>query len=168
LPVFQQFQISQNCVDAITASYTDRTRLQQNIYEATTQGKVFDLPMGELRGALGVTYRKNEFQYLPDATREVNSVVDVPIGTFGQANVVGEAAVKEVYGELLVPLLKNKFLAQNLELELGYRYSDYDITGSVPTWKALFNWTPVSNVRLRGEVLEDSLGIHRGHEKRHG
>ena len=26
LPVFQQFAISQNCVDAITASYTDRTR----------------------------------------------------------------------------------------------------------------------------------------------
>jgi outer membrane receptor protein involved in Fe transport len=150
LPVFSQFAISQDCVDAITASYTDRTRLSQDIYEATTQGRIIEMPMGELRGALGVTYRKNEFQYLPDATRETNSVVDIPIGTFGQANVVGQTTVREVYGELLVPLLKDKFLAKSLELELGYRYSDYDITGSVPTWKALFTWSPVNNVRFRG------------------
>jgi iron complex outermembrane receptor protein len=147
LPIFSNFAVSQDCV---SASYTDRTRLQQDIYEATTQGGILDLPMGQLRGALGLTYRKNEFQYLPDATREVNSVIDIPIGTFGQANVVGQMTVKEVYGELLVPLLKDKFLARNLELELGYRYSDYDITGSVPTWKALFSWTPLQHLRLRG------------------
>lgn len=150
LPIFSQFEVTQDCIDAISASYTDRTRLSQNIYEATAQGRLFDLPMGELRGALGVTYRKNEFQYLPDATREVNSIVDIPIGTFGQANVIGQTTVREVYGELLVPLLKDKFLARSLELELGYRYSDYDITGSVPTWKALFTWSPINNVRFRG------------------
>jgi outer membrane receptor protein involved in Fe transport len=150
LPIFSNFAVSQDCIDAISASYTDRTRLEQNIYEATTQGGILNLPMGQLRGALGLTYRKNEFQYLPDATREVNSVVDIPIGTFGQANVVGATSVKEAYGELLVPLLKDQFLARNLELELGYRYSDYDITGSVPTYKALFSWTPVRNLRFRG------------------
>jgi iron complex outermembrane recepter protein len=150
LPIFSQFEISQDCVDAITASYTDRTRLTQDIYEATAQGQVFDLPMGQVRGAVGLTYRKNEFQYLPDATREVNSVLDIPIGTFGQANVEGATVVKEAYGELLIPLLRDKFLAQSLELELGYRYSDYDITGSVPTYKALFSWQPINFVRIRG------------------
>jgi iron complex outermembrane recepter protein len=150
LPIFSSFAISEDCVDAITASYTDRTRLTQDIYEATAQGQVLDLPMGQVRGAVGLTYRKNEFQYLPDATREVNSVLDIPIGTFGQANVEGATVVKEAYGELLIPVLRDKFLAQSLELELGYRYSDYDITGSVPTYKALFSWQPINFVRIRG------------------
>jgi iron complex outermembrane recepter protein len=92
LPIFQTFAVSQDCVDAISASYTDRTRLTQDIIEATAQGRIVDLPMGEMRGALGATYRKNDFQYLPDASREVNSVVDVPIGTFGQANVEGSTS----------------------------------------------------------------------------
>ncbi|MEJ1963168.1 MAG: TonB-dependent receptor [Gammaproteobacteria bacterium] len=150
LPIFSNFQVSQDCIDAIAADYTDRTRIEQNIYEATAQGRIIDLPMGQVRGALGLTYRKDDFAYLPDASREVNSVIDVPVGAFGQANVRGKTTVKEAYGELLVPLLKDVFLAKNLELELGYRYSDYDITGSVPTYKALFSWEPIDHVRFRG------------------
>lgn len=150
LPIFENFAISQDCIDAIAANYTDRTRLTQDIVEATVQGGLVELPMGEVRAALGATWRKNDFQYLPDATREVNSILDIPIGTFGQANVEGSTTVREVYGELLVPLLRDKFMAESLELELGYRYSDYDITGSVPTYKALFSWTPVNFLRFRG------------------
>src|SRR5262249_5991096 len=99
LPVFQQFQVSQDCIDAITSIYTDRTRLTQDIVEATTQGKIIDMPFdaGELRGALGATWRKNDFKYLPDATRETNTILDIPVGAFAQANVTGSTTAKEVY-----------------------------------------------------------------------
>jgi outer membrane receptor protein involved in Fe transport len=150
LPVFENFEISQDCIDAITARYIDRTRLTQDIVEATAQGGLFDLPAGEVRGAIGGTWRKNEFQYLPDASREANSILDIPVGAFAQANVIGATTVKEVYGELLVPVLNDVFLARKLELELGYRYSDYDTAGTVPTWKALFSWEPIDWVRFRG------------------
>jgi iron complex outermembrane receptor protein len=149
LPVFGG-AVTQDCIDAITANYADRTRLTQDIAEATVQGGLFELPAGELRAALGVTYRKNDFEYFPDATREANSVIDIPVGLFAQANVVGSTRVQEAYGELLVPLVKDVFLVRNLELELGYRYSDYDIAGSVPTWKALFSWQPIDFLRVRG------------------
>jgi outer membrane receptor protein involved in Fe transport len=150
LPVFGNFQVSEDCIKAITGNYTDRTRLTQDVVEATAQGKLFDLPYGELRGAVGLTDRKNNFEYLPDATRDVNNIVDAVVGSFGQANVRGRTEVKEVYGELLVPLLKDMFLAKSLELELGYRYSDYDTAGKVPTWKALASWSPIDWVRFRG------------------
>jgi iron complex outermembrane recepter protein len=150
LPVFSGAPISEDCVNAITARYIDRTRLTQDIFEATAQGGVFDLPSGEVRGALGVTWRNNKFQYLPDASREANSILDIPVGAFAQANVVGETTVKEAYGELLVPVLNDVFLARKLELELGYRYSDYDTAGTVPTWKALMSWEPIDWVRFRG------------------
>lgn len=149
LPVFSSFKITEDCIKAITGYYTDRTRLTQDIVEATAQGKIWDLPAGELRGAVGITQRRNDFEYLPDATREVNNISDAVVGAFGQANVRGSIKVNEVYGEVLVPLLKDKFLAKSLELELGYRWSDYD-NGGVPTWKALASWAPLDWVRFRG------------------
>jgi iron complex outermembrane receptor protein len=150
LPVFSSFPVTDDCIKAITGNYTDRTRLTQDVVEATTQGKLFDLPYGELRAAAGVTMRRNDFEYLPDATREVNNIVDAVVGSFGQANVRGGTEVKEIYAEMLVPVLKDVFMAQSLELELGYRHSDYDTAGSVPTWKALFGWAPVNWLRFRG------------------
>jgi outer membrane receptor protein involved in Fe transport len=58
--------------------------------------------------------------------------------------VSGDQTIDEVYGELLVPL------TDNLELELGYRYSDSDITGSADTYKTLFNWSATDTIRVRG------------------
>jgi iron complex outermembrane recepter protein len=150
LPVFQQFQVSQNCIDAITANYIDRTRITQDIVELSAQGGIVDLPMGEMRGAVGATYRKNDFHYFPDATRESNSIIDIPVGAFAQANVDGSTRVREGYGELLVPILKDLVAAKSLELELGYRYSDYDISGPVSTYKILISWQPIEFVRVRG------------------
>lgn len=150
LPIFGEFAISDDCIKALTANYTDRTRLSQDIIEATAQGKLFDLPAGELRAAVGVTQRKNEFQYYPDATRERNNIIDAVVGSFGQANVKGETKVREIYGEVLVPVLKDKYLVESLDLELGARYSDYDTAGKVPTYKALFSWSPIDWMRFRG------------------
>ncbi|MCX7036314.1 MAG: TonB-dependent receptor [Proteobacteria bacterium] len=150
LPVFQQFTTSTDCIKAITGNYTDRTRLNQDILEATAQGKVFSLPAGEVRAAVGVSGRSNSFAYMPDAIREVNNISDAIVGAFGQANVFGKTDIKETYGELLVPVLKDAFLAKSLELELGYRYSDYGSSGKVPTYKALVSWAPLDWMRFRG------------------
>jgi outer membrane receptor protein involved in Fe transport len=59
-------------------------------------------------------------------------------------------SVKEVYGELLLPLLKDLPLIDNLEMELGGRWSKYSTGQGVPTWKALLSWQPVSWIRARG------------------
>ncbi|MES2605913.1 MAG: TonB-dependent receptor [Pseudomonadota bacterium] len=143
--------LSQDCKNAISASYTDRTRLSQDVIEATAQGAIFDLPAGELRGAVGAVYRENDFAYMPDASRESNSIIDIPVGAFAQANVLGQTRVREAFAELLVPVISDMFLVQNLELELGYRTSDYGNTGGrVPTYKALFSWQPIDLVRFRG------------------
>lgn len=143
--------ISEDCKKAISANFSDRTRLSQDVMEATAQGALMDLPAGELRAAVGVSYRENKFAYMPDASRESNSIADIPVGAFAQANVFGNTDVKEAFIEFLVPLVADKFLVQSLELELGYRHSDYgDTGGEVPTYKALFSWQPVDLMRFRG------------------
>jgi outer membrane receptor protein involved in Fe transport len=143
LPIFENFQVSQDCIDAITVSLADRTRLTQDIVEANIQGALANLPTGELRGAAGLSYRRNAFEYLPDPLRETNNVVDIPVGSFANANVRGSTAAEEVYAELLIPL-------HTFELELGGRYSRYNTAGGVPTYKGLLSWKPNEFVRLRG------------------
>ncbi len=58
--------------------------------------------------------------------------------------------VKELFGELLRAGARGSALCEVAELELGARYSDYDTTGGVPTYKALFGWAPVAGLRFRG------------------
>jgi outer membrane receptor protein involved in Fe transport len=150
LPIFDSIDVTQDCINAITIDASDRTRLSQNIVETNLQGSVLDLPAGELRAALGATYRKNGFEFRPDAIRESNSVIDIPVGTFSNARVKGSTAVSEMYAETLVPLLQDKLFADSLEAELGARYSHYDTAGNVPTYKALLSWAPIHSVRFRG------------------
>jgi iron complex outermembrane receptor protein len=150
LPIFEQFEITQDCIDAITTNLADRTRLSQDVLEANLEGAVLDLPAGQARAALGATYRTNDSEFRPDALREINSIIDIPVGVFANARVHGGTAVTEGYGELLLPLLREQPFVDSLELELGARYSHYDTAGSVPTYKALFGWSPVHSLRFRG------------------
>src|SRR3546814_19204422 len=62
----------------------------------------------------------------------------------------GSTKVKEGYIELLVPILADRPFFQRLEVDLAYRYSDYDTVGGVSTYKASGEWEPVDGVLLRG------------------
>jgi outer membrane receptor protein involved in Fe transport len=143
-------QISQDCINAITANQADKQAMQQYESQLNLQGGLFDLPAGQVRSAVGVSWRKNNYYFRPDSLRETESVFDGPMGQFGVANIDGTVSVKEVYGELLVPLLKDLPAVQNLELELGFRHSKYSTGQSVPTYKAQLSWTPIDWIRVRG------------------
>ena len=151
LPIFSQFEVSQDCIDAIVTDSTDRSSLTQNIYEADAQGGLFELPAGQVRGAVGASYRSDDYVFRPDPVRATNYIQDVGVGQFGAVTSGGKTRVRELYSELIVPLLHNLPAAKSLELELGYRYSMYDGgAGNVPTWKALAKWDPLDWVSIRG------------------
>ena len=152
LPVFGTFQPSQDCIDAMQSRMKNITNLKQNIAEANLQGGIVDLPGGQLRGAFGVSYRKDTFSFDPDVLNDTESVLDGPVGLFASNNTNGNTEVKEVYGELLVPVLKDLPAIKTLSLELGARYSDYNTAGGVNTLKGLANWGVNSYVSFRGGI----------------
>ncbi|HZF28488.1 MAG TPA: TonB-dependent receptor [Gammaproteobacteria bacterium] len=143
LPIFRTTDPSQNCLDSIDMHGRTQSDLSQDIVEANLQGKIADMKSGELRFAAGVSNRKNSFSYTPfydDA-----SIIENPIGLFASNTTAGSTEVSELYGELLLPVTKK------LDLELGYRYSDYDTkAGSTNTYKTLFDWSATGKMRLRG------------------
>ncbi|WP_267419099.1 MULTISPECIES: TonB-dependent receptor [unclassified Sphingomonas] len=61
----------------------------------------------------------------------------------------GRYNVKEVFGELIVPLVENVPFFYSLQAEGGIRYSDYSTTGSSTTWKAGGGWEPFQGFKFR-------------------
>ena len=142
LPVFSEFTPSASCITGIETRMRNLTDLTQDIVEANLQGLAFTLPAGEVRFAAGAAYRKNDFRY--DPGNSVEQVLDNPIGLFASNGTQGSTNVKELYGELLVPIFKK------LDLELGYRYSDFNTAGGTNTYKGLFTWKALDQLTLRG------------------
>lgn len=67
----------------------------------------------------------------------------------------GSFTMKEMAMEMNVPLLKDKFMARNLGLELGYRNTDFSTSAqsrSYNSYKYGGEWEPVKSFRVRGMV----------------
>jgi iron complex outermembrane recepter protein len=142
LPVFEEFTPSDNCIKSLETRGKQLTTLEQDVFEANMQGSAFTLPAGEARFAAGLAYRKDVFHF--DPSYPVEQVLDNPIGLFASNSTAGETNVKEIYGELLAPILPG------LDLELGYRLSDFNTAGNESTYKALFTWKALDSVSFRG------------------
>ncbi|HWK55086.1 MAG TPA: TonB-dependent receptor [Hyphomicrobiales bacterium] len=145
LPIFYgtTATTSQNCLDAIKGRWKSLTHLTQDIFEANLQGGLLNLPAGQARFAVGVSNRQNGFKYEP--SNPAAAILDTPMGLWVSNPTEGKTEVSEIYGELLIPVL------EDVELELGYRLSDYDTkAGKVGTWKALVSWDATDWMRVRG------------------
>ncbi len=92
--------------------------------------------------AFGYEFRKNTVNYLPDEIYQAAASPELPIN--------GSVAVKELFGELVVPLVEDKPFFRTLSFEGAYRYSDYDSGFKTDTYKLGLNWSPVSDIRFRG------------------
>ncbi|WP_159043663.1 TonB-dependent receptor domain-containing protein, partial [Sphingomonas sp. STIS6.2] len=62
----------------------------------------------------------------------------------------GSYTVKEVFGEIQVPLVSDRPFVNELTVNGGYRYSSYSTAGSAHSYKGELVWAPVSDVRFRG------------------
>jgi iron complex outermembrane recepter protein len=144
------FVPSQDCQDAIIARAKNSGEMRQNIVEYNMQGAIADMPAGELRFALGAGYRDNTFSFNADTLNAQASVLDQLAGFFPLADANGTTEAKELYGELLIPVVRDVRGARELNLELGYRSTDNKPSNDVDTWKALLDWRVVDRVRVRG------------------
>ncbi len=143
--------LGNNPISAACLAYAGRTdhsinTQTQKLVQGTLQGSLFTLPAGRVRFAVGADYRATSFNYLPDETLITND--SLAYGSVTAA--AGHQNVKELFGELLIPVLKDKAFAEDLSLDLGYRYSKYDTFSGKNTWKADISWEPFSAVRVRG------------------
>ena len=117
---------------------------------------------GPVATAIGAEYRKQHLvQYsnsnpaLPVDFTGLRGVATT--NRFGGVNIGvadGSYTVKEVFGEVNVPLLKDS-AAGDLDLNAAARYTNYSTSGGVTTWKVGASYRPVQPLRIRGTVSTD-------------
>ena len=64
----------------------------------------------------------------------------------------GSFAVDEFFFEAQIPLFEGYDLAQSVNLNLGYRYSDYNTDQTTDTYKGAFDWSFNDQIRLRASL----------------
>ncbi|HEY6817039.1 MAG TPA: TonB-dependent receptor [Croceibacterium sp.] len=144
-------EVSENCKQAIRADLKNNQSMAQTIAEFNAQGSLFELPAGPLQAAAGLSYRELDYEFFNDTiTGQGQSYLDQAVGIYPSSDSFGAYDVKEVYGELLVPILSDIPAIESFSLELGARYSDYSTTGGSWTYKILADWEITQWLRARG------------------
>lgn len=96
---------------------------------------------------VGAEYRREVWIRSSDTIFEDGSLLGQGGPTVSTA---GSYNVKELFGELAVPLVQDKNMIQDLTLELALRYSDYNLSGGSTTYKIGLHYSPIPEVKFRG------------------
>ncbi|MFL6761554.1 MAG: TonB-dependent receptor domain-containing protein [Sphingomicrobium sp.] len=148
--IFGANQLSQECIDntSILAQNQETSVLQ--VAQGSLSGHLFTLPWAHegVGLATGVEWRKMAADFIPDTSLSSGDVVGFNAGdaTSGNYN------VREVFGELRVPIVEDNFI-NRFELNGAFRYSDYSLqnVGGVWTYAAGAELQPIKDVMLRGQ-----------------
>lgn len=130
--------------DGTTDEFADQLVLSANVNGDFSQ--LFELPGGPISFALGAEYRRErgsvDFDELTSSEATfLNALQDVTYP---------KLTVKEVYGELQLPLLENLPFARELVVTLAGRVSDYNnSTGTVYAYNIQGVYAPIEDVRFR-------------------
>lgn len=138
--------ISTDAADWVRLNFADSTVFRRTVVNGTINGTLMALPAGDMGFALGAEYREDKSSYRPDQAKESGDI----LGFNAQQPISGSFDVKELFGELRIPLINDAPGIGFLDAELGVRYSDYSTVGDVTAYKAGLNWSPVDTLRVRG------------------
>jgi len=136
-----------------SAAAFEKSLYEQEIVTGSVNGPInaLQLPTADspLAVSFGAEYRTEQGDYRPDECWKL-----APSSCLGGAGgnrlpLAGGFDVWEVFGEAIFPLVNGVTAVESLDLELGYRYSDYDPSGTSDTWKVGLNWRPHETVLIR-------------------
>lgn len=128
----------------VTSRALNNNRAEQSVFSASIGGNAFELPAGPIGIAAGFEWRDEQI-----VTRTDNLSEQRGITTSGLASTTAGYNVKEIFGEVRVPLVSGAAFAEYLGIEAAIRYADYSHIGGVVSWKAGGEWAPTSDVRFR-------------------
>jgi iron complex outermembrane receptor protein len=117
---------------------------KQDVVSANLSFDAFKLPAGPLGIAAGVEYRKEQSLFTQDPLSASGALFFNAIGTRG-----GKFDVKEAYGEVRVPILKDLPFFDELTVEGAARVSDYSTIGSTHQYRVSAEWAPIRDIRFR-------------------
>ncbi|MCP4900434.1 MAG: TonB-dependent receptor [bacterium] len=150
--LFQWGGVTQEAIDYMSENAIAVTSTKTEMLNGTITGDLEDYGIAfpsaseGIQVALGAEYRIESLFIQADHARETGN-----ISGFGAATVPIDDGfnVKELFFEALVPIVQDTTGFQDLTLELGYRHSDYNLSGGQATYKAQLSWAPSNSLKFR-------------------
>jgi len=122
----------------------------QTVGAATLRGEPFSTWAGPVSVATGAEYRQERLKGVADPIAQNNGW-----HTGNVKSIQGSYEAREIFAEAVLPLLKDKPFARELDLSLAGRRTDYSSSGGVTTWKFGLSHTINEQLRLRGTLSQD-------------
>jgi iron complex outermembrane receptor protein len=144
--------LTQEMMDYALVNPNEIQRSTLSLWQVNVQGDFggWELPGGLVKWGAGYEHRTEEAIVLPDGAAVLDQIYYV-VGEITH----GEYAVDEVYAEVRLPLLSGVTFAEELNLDVSGRWSDYDFLASSSTnFKVGMDWAPVSAIRFRSTYAE--------------
>ncbi|HEV7632964.1 MAG TPA: TonB-dependent receptor plug domain-containing protein [Steroidobacteraceae bacterium] len=163
---------SRAALDYVLGTSEQWLRVKQDVAELSGARDLFDLwGAGPVKAAVGAGYRKeSSVQTVDPISSSIKHAsggylgfpasLEGQLGGFDRGNpqpIAGSYNVKELFGEVAVPLLKGRAWAEALDLNASLRHTDYSISGGVTSWKVGLTYEPfeTGGVRLRAARSRD-------------
>ena len=151
--IFQPNQITQEALDYINLPLFSRAVATMTQVVAYVNGDLDNVRLPTASNGLqlvfGAEYREDELTLDLDENYNNGNAAGQGGAT---ADVSGLVDVTEFFTEAKLPLIQEKAFAEDLSLDLRYRYSDYNIGVDANTWNVGLAWAPVESFKLRGSV----------------
>jgi iron complex outermembrane receptor protein len=96
--------------------------------------------------ALGTEYRRETLTLSVDSEFQSGDLSGQGGATLPNA---GAFDVYEIFGEARIPVVQDAPFAKNITLELGYRFSDYSLSGQTDSYKVSGEWAVSDDLRFR-------------------
>ena len=150
--IFQTGGVTQAATNYLSLPLFADGNTQQRIYSGYVEGNLGDYgvksPWADtgIHLVLGLEYRKESLKYNPDQGYQSGD----GSGQGGaQTPVNGSYNVKEFFSESSVPIVEGKRFMDSVNLDLGYRWSDYSTGFHTNTYKFAGTWAVDPDVKFR-------------------
>jgi iron complex outermembrane receptor protein len=150
--IFKTGGVTPAATQYIAASFYETGSDDQTVLTGYVAGKLGEygikLPWAEsgIDVVFGAERRQENLDYQPDDLSQAGAIggLNAPL-----VPVNGGYTVKEGFTEASIPIIQDKRFAQDVTLDLGYRYSDYTTGVNTDTYKYAGSWAIDNQVKLR-------------------
>jgi iron complex outermembrane recepter protein len=136
-------QPSQAAVDYINTVSRSTSVIKQTVIGGSiANSDLYELPAGSIGVAFGLEYRKEQ-----STTNEADNAEGTFFNVLGEDN--GSFNVKEIFGEVSIPVISDVIGFKQLTVEAAVRYADYSTIGNATSWKLGLDWQVFDELRAR-------------------
>ncbi len=144
-PEFLAGNISEEDRAFLFGTEVGKTIYEQSQFELFVDGPLFELPAGDLIAGFGFNRVSERLKDTPAETFQIGNAW----GSSSAGITEGSKTTTAVFGEVAIPIVKDKPFFEAVDLSLSARWTDVDVYGSDTTFKAGLGWQITPSLRAR-------------------